>query len=203
MLNSSEDVFDLPNVGSAHTIAPRFAQSLQANQRSVIRSLHKCFGVSYYLLGLVKLFGDLLALAGPLLLNILVEFIDNKSEPMLFGYLCAVALCLTNLSGALCSVHFNMAVAEVGLRARVALISAVYAKTLSVSSSDLSAFTSGEIVNLMSTDIDRIVNFCPSFHAFWSLPLQMALTVWMCTKNPKFCYKMIILIHFKFKYSNY
>ena len=26
---------------------------------------------------------------------------------------------------------------------------------------------------MMSTDTDRIVNFCPSFHAFWSLPLQV------------------------------
>lgn len=25
----------------------------------------------------------------------------------------------------------------------------------------------------MSTDTDRIVNFCPSFHAFWSLPVQV------------------------------
>jgi len=30
-----------------------------------------------------------------------------------------------------------------------------------------------EVVNLMSTDVDRVVNFCPSFHEFWSLPLQI------------------------------
>lgn len=42
-----------------------------------------------------------------------------------------------------------------------------------VSSVNLSKFTTGEVVNMMSTDTDRVVNFCQSFHAFWSLPLQV------------------------------
>lgn len=36
-----------------------------------------------------------------------------------------------------------------------------------------SAFNVGEIVNFMSTDADRIVNSCPSFHALWSIPFQV------------------------------
>ncbi|CAL4131882.1 unnamed protein product, partial [Meganyctiphanes norvegica] len=32
---------------------------------------------------------------------------------------------------------------------------------------------------MMSTDTDRVVNFCSSFHAFWSLPLQMAVTLFL------------------------
>uniref|UniRef100_H2YA78 Uncharacterized protein n=1 Tax=Ciona savignyi TaxID=51511 RepID=H2YA78_CIOSA len=29
----------------------------------------------------------------------------------------------------------------------------------------------------MSTDVNRIVNFCPSFHQFWSLPIQVVITL--------------------------
>ncbi|PSN57205.1 hypothetical protein C0J52_05033 [Blattella germanica] len=37
----------------------------------------------------------------------------------------------------------------------------------------------GEIVNFMSTDTDRIVNSCPSFHAFWSIPFQIAVSFYL------------------------
>lgn len=29
---------------------------------------------------------------------------------------------------------------------------------------------------MMSTDTERIVNFCASFHAFWSLPFQVFIS---------------------------
>lgn len=31
----------------------------------------------------------------------------------------------------------------------------------------------------MSTDTDRVVNFCPSFHAFWSLPFQVGVSLYL------------------------
>jgi len=41
----------------------------------------------------------------------------------------------------------------------------------------MTQYTTGEITNFMSTDVNRIVNFCPSFHQFWSLPFQVAITL--------------------------
>lgn len=61
----------------------------------------------------------------------------------------------------------------VGLKIRSALVTTIYRKTLTVGETVLNtAFSVGEIVNFMSTDTDRIVNSCPSFHAFWSIPFQ-------------------------------
>lgn len=66
--------------------------------------------------------------------------------------------------------------AAVGLKIRASIVTAIYRKTLTVSSSVLNrAFSVGEITNFMSTDADRIVNSCPSFHAFWSIPLQVSV----------------------------
>lgn len=64
--------------------------------------------------------------------------------------------------------------AIVGLKIRASVISTIYRKTLTVRSTVLhSEFSVGEIVNFMSTDTDRIVNSCPSFHALWSTPLYV------------------------------
>lgn len=62
----------------------------------------------------------------------------------------------------------------VGLKIRTAIVALVYRKILHSSNVKLNQeFNLGEIVNFMSTDTDRIVNSCPSFHTFWSIPLQV------------------------------
>lgn len=40
-------------------------------------------------------------------------------------------------------------------------------------------FSPGEIVNLLSTDTDRLLNVGQSFHACWSLPLQLGITLYL------------------------
>lgn len=135
--------------------------------------------------------------AGPLLLNKLVAFIENGSEEMSHGYTYALGLFTTTLIGlienlkfqpiskenflvAFTNSHFNFIISIVGLKIRAAVITVIYRKTLSVSSTTLnSAFSVGEIVNFMSTDTDRIVSSCSSFHAFWSIPLQVGVTLYL------------------------
>ena len=36
-----------------------------------------------------------------------------------------------------------------------------------------------QVINFMSTDTDRIVNFCQSFHQFWSLPFQIGVSLFL------------------------
>ena len=49
-----------------------------AVQRTLLRALHNSFGLQYYCVGLLKLIGDALSFAGPLLLHALVSFMENK-----------------------------------------------------------------------------------------------------------------------------
>ena len=57
-----------------------------AVQRTLLRALHNSFGLQYYCVGLLKLTGDALSFAGPLLLHALVSFMENKqaSECLLY-----------------------------------------------------------------------------------------------------------------------
>ena len=48
-----------------------------------------------------------------------------------------------------------------------------------IHTSATSQLSVGEIVNAMSTDVDRVVNFCNSFHACWSLPFQIAVSLFL------------------------
>uniref|UniRef100_H2YA74 ABC-type xenobiotic transporter n=1 Tax=Ciona savignyi TaxID=51511 RepID=H2YA74_CIOSA len=144
--------------------------------RTVLKSLHRNFGRTYYLLGLLKFGSDMLGFAGPILLNYLVKYVESN-EPTIHGCYYAGGLFLSSFIGALLSTHFDYQVNKVSLRIKTSLITAVFNKSMLAKPVSLAQFSTGEITNFMSTDVNRIVNFCPSFHQFWSLPIQVVITL--------------------------
>ncbi|XP_074899136.1 ATP-binding cassette sub-family C member 10 isoform X2 [Buteo buteo] len=141
--------------------------------------LHAAFGLRFYSLGLLKLAGNLLGFLGPLLLNLLVSFMESRQEPLSHGVLYALGLFAGSFLGSLLRNQFSYEVNKVTLMVRAAVVSAIYRKALCVGSTSLTHFTVGEIVNFMSTDTGRLVNFCLSFHEVWSLPFQFAITLYL------------------------
>ncbi|XP_059501095.1 ATP-binding cassette sub-family C member 10 isoform X3 [Stegostoma tigrinum] len=141
--------------------------------------LNKAFGCHYYSLGLLKFIGSMLGFSGPLLLNLLVAFMESDTQQMIKGIWYALGLFLSTFVGAILLNQFNYRVMTISLMVRSAIISAIYRKSLRVNTTTLSTFSVGEIVNFMSTDADRIVNFFPIFHDVWSLPFQFGITLYL------------------------
>uniref|UniRef100_A0A1B6CRI6 ABC-type xenobiotic transporter n=1 Tax=Clastoptera arizonana TaxID=38151 RepID=A0A1B6CRI6_9HEMI len=180
-INSSDDLFDLPLKLTPTYLSHKLEQVLE--NVSLLKALHRCFWKEFYSVGLLKLAADVSGFFGPLLLNRLVMFIENHEENNQDGYLCAAGLSLVTLVAAFCNAHFNFQMAKTGLKIRGALICVVYNKALRLSTITVSSFGVGKIVNFMSIDTDRIVNSCPSFHAFWSLPFQISVTLYLLYKQ--------------------
>lgn len=176
-ITTVDDLFDLPVSLTSAYLSLTLERALA--QVQLLRALHRCFWKEFYGIGILKFAADVFGFCGPLLLNKLVTFIETKQEAMQDGYLYAGGLCAVTLIGAFCNAHFNFLMAKVGLKIRGSLITTIYKKTLSLGSIALSGFNMGEIVNFMSTDTDRIVNSCPSFHAFWSIPFQIGVTLYL------------------------
>ncbi|KAH9632341.1 hypothetical protein HF086_010266 [Spodoptera exigua] len=147
---------------------------------TLLRALHSCFGIQFYSIGILKLISDMAGFAGPILLNNLIKFVEDESIDQHLGYVYAGSLLGATLISALFNVHFNWFMSVVGLKMRGAIVATILRKTLSVTSTELNnVFSIGEITNFMSTDTDRIVNSCPSFHALWSIPLQLFITLFL------------------------
>nr|XP_009486161.1 PREDICTED: multidrug resistance-associated protein 7 [Pelecanus crispus] len=175
-LNQPQDVYELPRQLQAARVSSSHSAQEAVRLFSV---LHAAFGLRFYSLGLLKLAGNLLGFSGPLLLNLLVNFMESRQEPLSHGVLYALGLFAGSFLGALLRNQFSYEVNKVTLMVRAAIISAIYRKALRVSSTSLTRFTVGEIVNFMSTDSSRLVNFCHSFHEVWSLPFQFAITLYL------------------------
>lgn len=145
----------------------------------LLRVLHKAFGLWYYILGVLKVVVNMLGFAGPLLLSSLVNFMEDEGAPASTGAWIALGLFATALLSSILRNIFVFEVSKVALSARATLVSAIYGKALRVSGSSLAGSTLGEVVNLMSTDTDRVVNFFSSFHELWSMPFQFSITLYL------------------------
>ncbi len=182
LIDGPSDVYELPTWLKTETNSHKF-ESAKERRRSLdskvplIRVLWSVFRKQFVAVGLLKLLADLSGFAGPLLLNRLVSFVENRNTDIKWGYFYTALLTASTLSSALCNVHFNLLVYELNLQVRAALVAAIYRHSHAMSSISLGAFTQGEIINFMGTDTDRIVAFSNSFHAAWSLPFQFVVTL--------------------------
>lgn len=85
-----------------------------------------------------------------------------------------VCACLTALLG---GQYFFFAF-KVGFRIRTALVSAIYRKSLRISSAAKKDSTMGEIVNLMAVDAQRFLELTTYLHLLWSGPFIIALSLY-------------------------
>lgn len=118
--------------------------SCQKDKISLIRTLNKTFGIECWSLGILKFLGDSLNFAGPILLNLLVSYMENSKEVTWHGYLYASGLFLSTFISSMISTHFGYRISVLGLKVRAALITNVYKKALHVSTVSLSKFSTGE-----------------------------------------------------------
>ncbi|XP_071834475.1 ATP-binding cassette sub-family C member 10-like isoform X2 [Apostichopus japonicus] len=170
-------------VASASHVTRTEPPKMPAKSLTLMRGLINGFGLRYFILGIIKFAIDILSFSGPLLLNALVANIetsdDDDNNGSQKGFILAAGLFFSTLIVAFLGIHFNYQINNIMLQIRAAVILSIYHKTLAITSASLSIFSTGEIVNFMSVDSDRIVNFCNSFHSLWSLPLQIGVALYL------------------------
>merc|ERR1719150_1522780 len=77
----------------------------------------------------------------------------------------------------LSSYFYNMYI--IGMWTKASIISAIYRKALVVTAEAKKGSTSGEIVNLMSVDAQKITDMLPYLNMLWSSPLQITVAIYM------------------------
>uniref|UniRef100_A0A8C4Z699 ATP-binding cassette, sub-family C (CFTR/MRP), member 10 n=1 Tax=Gadus morhua TaxID=8049 RepID=A0A8C4Z699_GADMO len=173
-------VYHLPRALRTGVVTRHFSRCWQlGGDVRLLGVLHRAFGWWYYALGVLKLVGNLLGFAGPLLLGQLVGFMEDPDAPPSRGALVTLGLFSSSLLSAFLRNLYGFHVSKVALSARAAVVTAIYGKALRVGRVGLARFSLGEVVNLMSTDTDRVVNFCNSFHELWSLPVQFSIALYL------------------------
>ncbi|KAI3729908.1 hypothetical protein L6452_18580 [Arctium lappa] len=121
---------------------------------------------------------------GPYLINDLVSFLNEKeTRSLTSGYLIAVGFLAAKVVETLTQRQWIFGARQLGLRLRAALISHIYKKGLVLSSRSCQSHTSGEIINIMSVDIQRITDFMWYINTIFMLPIQISLAMFILHIN--------------------
>uniref|UniRef100_A0A1S4DQM4 ABC transporter C family member 3-like n=3 Tax=Nicotiana TaxID=4085 RepID=A0A1S4DQM4_TOBAC len=135
---------------------------------------------------LSALFVLLYALAsyvGPYLIDTLVQYLNGKRDFDNEGYVLVAAFFVAKLVECLAQRHWFFKVQQGGYRARAALVSKIYNKGLTLSCQSKQSHTSGEIINFMTVDAERIGDFGWYMHDPWMVIIQVALALMILYKN--------------------
>ncbi|XP_053750439.1 multidrug resistance-associated protein 1 isoform X1 [Panthera pardus] len=155
----------------------------KGREPSLFKVLYKTFGPYFLMSFLFKALHDLMMFAGPEILKLLINFVNDTKAPDWQGYfytaLLFVSACLQTL---VLHQYFHICFVS-GMRIKTAVIGAVYRKALVITNSARRSSTVGEIVNLMSVDAQRFMDLATYINMIWSAPLQVVLALYLLWLN--------------------
>uniref|UniRef100_A0A7N9AYA3 ATP-binding cassette, sub-family C (CFTR/MRP), member 4 n=1 Tax=Mastacembelus armatus TaxID=205130 RepID=A0A7N9AYA3_9TELE len=117
----------------------------------------------------------------PVVLGKMIQYFENydpNNKAALYETLCyAAALSFCTIGLAMLHHLYFFHVQRAGMKIRVAMCHMIYKKALGLSSSAMGKTTTGQIVNLLSNDVNRFDDVTIFLHFLWVGPLQAAAVV--------------------------
>ncbi|XP_020222023.1 ABC transporter C family member 5 [Cajanus cajan] len=125
----------------------------------------------------------LVSYVGPYMISYFVDYLVGKEIFPHEGYVLAGIFFVAKLVETLTTRQWYLGVDILGMHVRSALTAMVYRKGLRLSSLAKQSHTSGEIVNYMAIDVQRVGDYSWYLHDMWMLPLQIVLALAILYKN--------------------
>jgi ATP-binding cassette, subfamily C (CFTR/MRP), member 1 len=142
-------------------------------------ALFRAFGGPYMRGAIIKCGSDILAFVQPQLLRYLISFVDSyrtpTPQPVARGVAIALAMFAVSVCQTACLHQYFQRAFETGMRVKSALTGLIYSKALRLSNEGRSAKTTGDIVNHMAVDQQRLVDLTQFGTQLWSAPFQITL----------------------------
>ncbi|XP_057486245.1 ABC transporter C family member 3-like [Actinidia eriantha] len=186
-----EDVPQLAGVDSVKGAFPVFRNKLESDSGSgsrittikLVKALVSATWREILLTAFLALLYTLASYVGPYLIDTFVQYLNGHRAFKNEGYLLVSTFFVAKLIECLAQRHWFFRLQQAGIRARAVLVAMIYNKGLSISCQSKQGHTSGEIINFMSVDAERVGDFCWYMHSPWLVVLQVALALVILYKN--------------------
>ena len=157
-----------------------WAEELEKKRPSLWIALFRGFGGPYSRGTVIKTVSDGLCFVQPQLLRLLISFIDSyrggrEPQPVIRGAAIAIAMFLVSVSQTVCLHQYFQRAFETGMRVKSSLTAMIYAKSLRLSNEGRAAKSTGDIVNYMAVDTQRLQDLTQYGQMLWSAPFQIIL----------------------------
>ncbi|XP_051881887.1 multidrug resistance-associated protein 4 isoform X2 [Pristis pectinata] len=145
------------------------------------KAILKCFWKSYIVLGAFTVLEEIIRVVQPIMLGKIINYFENynmddtEASKIAFGYAAGLSLCTLFLA-VLHHLYF-FHVQRSGMKLRIAMCHMIYKKALRLNNIALAKTTTGQIVNLLSNDVNKFDQATIFLHFLWVGPLQVIAVI--------------------------
>lgn len=158
-----------------------WAIELEKKHPSLWMAMFRGFSGPYLRGSVIKSMSDVLSFCQPQLLRLLISFVESyrngnpHPQPIIRGAAIAIAMFAVSVLQTVCLHQYFQRAFETGMRIKSALTAMIYAKSMKLSNEGRAAKSTGDIVNYMAVDTQRLQDLTQYGQMLWSAPFQIAL----------------------------
>ena len=155
-------------------------QQLEKKKPSLWIAMVQAFGGPYLRAAIIKTVSDCLNFMQPQLLRFLIAFVDSyragqTPQPPVKGAAIALAMFAVSIAQTLLLHQYFQRGFEAGMRIKSSLTAAIYKKSMRLSNEGRASKSTGDIVNYMAVDAQRLQDLTQFGQQLWSAPFQIVL----------------------------
>ncbi|KAI4307895.1 hypothetical protein L6164_031022 [Bauhinia variegata] len=186
-----EDVPLLASSDSALEVFPNFRNKIEVDcgiisrvntlklAKSVILSVSK----EILLTATCAIVSALASYVGPYLIDTFVKYLNGRRKFENEGYFLVSAFFFAKLIESMAQRQWFFSLRQAGIRIQALLVAIIYGKGLTLSSQSKQGQTSGEIINFVTVDAERVGDSIWYIHDLWMIVLQVSLASFILYRN--------------------
>jgi ATP-binding cassette subfamily C (CFTR/MRP) protein 1 len=181
---TEDDLWNLAKRDTTKSTGDAFQKAweveLERKHPSLWMAIFRGFNGPYFRGALFKTVSDSLAFVQPQLLRLLIKFVNSYGkgetpQPVIKGAAIALAMFAVSVGQTMALHQYFQRAFETGMRIKTALTSAIYGKSLKLSNEGRASKSTGDIVNYMAVDTQRLQDLTQYGQQLWSAPYQIIL----------------------------
>ncbi|KAL1650643.1 ATP-binding cassette glutathione S-conjugate transporter ycf1 [Didymella pomorum] len=181
---TQDDLWNLRQRDSTKHTAAKFEENWgyeveNKKSPSLWMALFRSFGGPYFRGACIKTISDCLNFVQPQLLRLLITFVKSyeteNPQPVARGAAIALSMFAVSVSQTAALHQYFQRSFETGMRIKSCLTAAIYSKSTRLSNEGRATKSTGDIVNYMAVDTQRLQDLAQYGQQLWSAPFQIVL----------------------------
>uniref|UniRef100_A0A8C3QBJ1 Cystic fibrosis transmembrane conductance regulator n=1 Tax=Geospiza parvula TaxID=87175 RepID=A0A8C3QBJ1_GEOPR len=176
------DIYQIPSADSADNLSEKLERewdrelATSEKKPKLINALRRCFFWKFMYYGIILYLAEVTKSVQPLLLGrIIASYDPDNSNERSIAYYLGIGLCLLFFVRTLLIHPAIFGLHHIGMQMRIAMFSLIYKKILKLSSRVLDKISTGQLVSLLSNNLNKFDEGLALAHFVWIAPLQVAL----------------------------
>uniref|UniRef100_K3WUY0 ABC-type xenobiotic transporter n=1 Tax=Globisporangium ultimum (strain ATCC 200006 / CBS 805.95 / DAOM BR144) TaxID=431595 RepID=K3WUY0_GLOUD len=190
-----DDIPELPKEDATALAAKKFKQALERELQqagpqnaSFLRVARRLYGWEVLCFAAWSTLNKCIGLASPLLIKLFLDWADESQPQLPKGYALAGAMVLRSMVASVSGTQYGLAWKRFDLRVRAGVISAIYNRSLTLSTSAKRRYGLGRITNLISVDLGRLVGMPNTVFDMFLIPGEIVFALFLLSNEVSYAF---------------